>query len=617
MEILTSYLNHHRHSHILTIFDNGKQTNFYLQKVKRVEVYCISSVPNKVESINKDWFSKTIHPDFLVPVTGGYFFQGCDVMDHDMGRLEQKSSSGLTDISGRDNIGAINTLGYMKDETKQMQFVTVFRDGGGLYTKEKDYRVKFFHRLHIFNASEWIKLLLTFASIRRLKFETFRIIHICYDGERFDFPFAFAELYLEDEGYLCVDERWCRHKFIRQYLQDKFQFIDKDGTWLIYQKYSDVFAHCLIRNTQDRYLTSSPFVLWRKMLRFAHEAGCQEMQWRGVPSSILNNVEDFGRMLQLSTSIKETDIVLQKKNEFYYNVSKHFEDFASFVRWTKETAKTHHVICTTLYQSEDYLDAYFRNLDRLTEWITAKGSTWTIVFCYSESPDATVTMMEKYCTNKKNFVYMESPRLAKYRSVDIAVGRNQQMRLLHDHFHDFTEYMIVMDANYIHFENLCTETLDHAMTLRDQWDAISFQRQEYYDIWALSYDPYYLSCWSFEYECIETMKKDIVHRLQKLGENELMECVSAFCGFAIYAYPKFRDCWYSGYFELERFYRYNIEQNINLLQQNGIRFRLTNPECIVNYSEVTNDCEHKYFHLDAIEKHGARIRISPQFLFRV
>jgi|TARA_Y100000816_G_scaffold291197_1_gene281829 hypothetical protein len=615
MDILTDYLNHHRHSHILTIFDNGMQTNFYLRQVARVEVYCISHQPEKVESINQNWFSKSVHKDFPVVVEGGYFFPGCDVMDHDIGRLEAKTSSGLDDISFRDRVGAINTLGYMKESTRQMQFVSVFRDGGGLYTKENDYRVKFFHRLHTFHASEWIKLLVTFASIRRLTFETFRIIHICHEEGRFDFPFCFAELYLEEEGYLCVDEQWCRYGFIKKYLESKFQYIDKDGSWLIYQKCNENLAHCLRNNPHDRYLTSSPFVLWSKMLHFVHASESNQMKWT-IPPSVMNDAHNFSKMLGLTSHTRESDIVLQKTVESYYCVSEEFDGFLSFLEWTKKTAKTHHVICTTLYQSEEYLDAYFRNLDRLTEWITAKGCTWTIVFCYSESPDATFSMMEKYCATRKNFVYMESPRLAKYRSVDIAVGRNQQMRLLHEYFHDITDYMIVMDANYINFEELCTDTLDHAMSLRHEWDAISFQRQEYYDIWALSYDPYYLSCWSFEYECIDTMKKDLVHRLQKLGKNELMDCVSAFCGFALYAYPKFRNCWYSGYFELERFYRYNIEQNINLLQQKGIRFRLTNPECIVNYSEVTNDCEHKYFHLDAIEKHGARIRISPNYLFR-
>ena len=615
MNILTDYLNHARHSHVLTIFDCGFQTNFYLKHVKRVEVYCITYDPEIVRNMNEAWYSKPVHSNFPREIKEGYFFPGCDIMDHDVSRLSKGNPLGIHNITSRKNVGAVNTLGYLKDFTKDLEFVSVFKGGGGLYTTKKDYRTKFFHRLHIFDANEWIRLLVSFSETHKLDYEKFRIIHICYEADRIEFPFPFAELYLEEEGFLCVDERWCAHGFVEKYLGKKFQYIGRDGRWVIYQRRHDYIVPLLENNRNERYITSSEFVLWRKMLEASHVLPSDSEILLRFPSTNYEQAQTFGNMLGLSITPKNNGIFLKRAKDYYYHVSNRFDSFGDFIQWTKEHACHHTVICTTLYQSEEYLEDYFGNLQRLTNWITSKGQTWTVVFCYSKGTDNTIPRIQEYCATLDNFVYMESPRFAKYRSVDIAIARNHQMRMLHEYFSDFLEYMMVLDANYVNHDVLDTKVLDNVLRYRDDWDAISFQRKDYYDIWALSYDPYYLSCWSFEYQCIETMKNDIVERLARLSENELMECVSAFCGFMFYSYPKFRDCWYSGYFELERFFDYNIEQNIFILQEQGIRFRLTNPECIVNYSEVTNDCEHKYFHLDAIEKHGARIRISPQFLF--
>lgn len=84
--------------------------------------------------------------------------------------------------------------------------------------------------------------------------------------------------------------------------------------------------------------------------------------------------------------------------------------------------------------------------------------------------------------------------------------------------------------------------------------------------------------------------------------NELIPVYSAFNGFAIYKTRLFANCSYSS----------NIR--VDLFPINSIQMQMTmTNSCVVN--NVTNDCEHRAFHLEAIQKNGARIRITTKSLF--
>ena len=82
----------------------------------------------------------------------------------------------------------------------------------------------------------------------------------------------------------------------------------------------------------------------------------------------------------------------------------------------------------------------------------------------------------------------------------------------------------------------------------------------------------------------------------------MIECASAFGGFAIYRTNKFLNCYYYGRLNLSLIPQHLIKQNIDLFKGK------------FDYSKV-EDCEHRYFHLMAIDKNHARIRISPEIVF--
>ena len=140
---------------------------------------------------------------------------------------------------------------------------------------------------------------------------------------------------------------------------------------------------------------------------------------------------------------------------------------------------------------------------------------------------------------------------------------------------------------------------------RDDWDALSFNTTpKYYDLWALSIKPYYLSLFSWKKrdEYSKLIYDNINNLLKNTPSGELLKCASAFNGFAIYRSNNFLNCNYDGHLKL------------NLLPLNYI-FKDNN--CLNDTLDVSvkYDCEHRSFHLEAIYKNDAKIRISSDILF--
>jgi hypothetical protein len=146
------------------------------------------------------------------------------------------------------------------------------------------------------------------------------------------------------------------------------------------------------------------------------------------------------------------------------------------------------------------------------------------------------------------------------------------------------------------------------------WDSLSFNRPRYYDIWALSVEPYVFSCFHFpgKNDTVQVIMNYISHKLNKMDETQLLECYSAFNGFSIYKKSKFENCYYDWQVKnnFELISKTLIEKNENAL---GLKMSLID-QCHPAVNSST-DCEHRYFHMKAIEKNDAKIRISPLYLF--
>jgi len=262
------------------------------------------------------------------------------------------------------------------------------------------------------------------------------------------------------------------------------------------------------------------------------------------------------------------------------------------------------IIGACVYNAEKYLPNALTNLDKLK---TIFGE-YKIVFSCDEGNDNSLTLLTDYKKEDPNVVILRNYKpMFNIITVNIANARNKILDHIF-HYHPNTDFFIMIDLNYIHNEELHPEILEKYL-YRDDWDGLSFNKNEYYDIWALSVDPYFISMWHWRHPAIakDHMKKYVEGKLRELKDNELLECISAFCGFSIYKTNKFKNCSYTGLFDRDKLCHFGIDilKNIKAFKNHTYPLGSYHPP----------DCEHKYFHMEAIHKHGAKIRISAEKLF--
>jgi len=257
-------------------------------------------------------------------------------------------------------------------------------------------------------------------------------------------------------------------------------------------------------------------------------------------------------------------------------------------------------ICGTVRNCEKFLDKIFKNM----ELIGSIFEDYVIMLYYDVSTDNTLNKMKEYQKKNSKFLfYVNTGKLSQYRTFRLANGRNFCINFIKNNYPDY-EYFIVMDCDNVCAKNMNVNLLKHYLN-RNDWDSLSFNHPDgYYDCWALSIYPYIADCYLYNNSWNSGAKK--VETLSKIiNKKKLIQCSSAFNGFAIYRTNKFINCSYSGRLNLGVIPPKLLAKNIKSV--NG--FSKNN---LINDYE---DCEHRYFHFEAIKKNNARIRISPLCLF--
>ena len=268
-------------------------------------------------------------------------------------------------------------------------------------------------------------------------------------------------------------------------------------------------------------------------------------------------------------------------------------------------------ICGTVKNCEIYLDKIFRNMEQ----IASLFEDYAIILYYDMSSDNTLNKLTQYKLKNKRFhFYVNEDPLLKYRTYNIAKGRNYCINYINENYPDY-EYFIMMDCDDVCENNVNLNVIQKNL-LRDDWDCLSFNKKDYYDIWALSYGPYACSFFIFTHNGPkltlgknkllprDIMKKSITNTLANCPHNELIACYSAFNGFAIYKSNKFLDCKYDGTLNLNYIPKKLLLMNIQHLGK-----------IVTNSENIHFDCEHRRFHFEAMLKNNARNRISPEILF--
>ena len=254
-------------------------------------------------------------------------------------------------------------------------------------------------------------------------------------------------------------------------------------------------------------------------------------------------------------------------------------------------------ICGTIKNCEPFLNKIFKNIDK----IGSLFDDYKIIIYYDKSSDNTLKILTEYQkVNPKLFIYINKEPLSEHRTFRIAKGRNMCLNFIRKNQIEFP-YFIMMDFDDVNSTEINIEPIKKILN-RDDWDSVSFNKPLYYDTWALSINPYYLSCAHIGVNAGNTMSTYITNLLKNANKDDLIQCASAFGGFAIYRTDKFLNCHYYGGLNLSLLPEHLIKQNMALFKEK------------FNYNKV-EDCEHRCFHLMAINKNQARIRISPEIIF--
>ena len=245
-----------------------------------------------------------------------------------------------------------------------------------------------------------------------------------------------------------------------------------------------------------------------------------------------------------------------------------------------------------------YLSVVIENMHRIGKEVF-DDEYFILIYC-DYSRDGTVDILRRQQSDKFA-LHLNTEPMSQYRTHNIAKGRNYCIRYMREYFVD-TKYFIMMDCDNVCSSPINTSLLKKYVTERDaDWDALSFNKDPYYDIWALSIGPYVFSCYHFQYTYERELFDYITATIKKYkATDELIPCYSAFNGFAIYRTNKFINCTYYG----ELLFDYiPIKMLINRF--GPISYQYFPKE----------DCEHRRFHFEAIKRTNARIRISPEILF--
>ncbi len=264
-----------------------------------------------------------------------------------------------------------------------------------------------------------------------------------------------------------------------------------------------------------------------------------------------------------------------------------------------------------------YLPAVLTNIKQIGELF----DDYQIVISYDKSTDTTLQILESM---KAMFfptmeIIMGIPqKRSRIRTQNISNARNRILDYIQSTSNtrpDY-EYMIMMDMDDVCSGQINLDVLrkyvekERTEPSIQSWDALSFNRHEYYDIWALSIDPYVFSCWNFinRKQVVKQTQKYVEEKLELLLKNNvdgLLTCSSAFNGFALYRLKAFARVRYE----------WSIHKTVALFSKDTL-----DNNCKIVGGQICNtvdesDCEHRYFHMRATQTNGARICISPHCLF--
>jgi hypothetical protein len=261
-----------------------------------------------------------------------------------------------------------------------------------------------------------------------------------------------------------------------------------------------------------------------------------------------------------------------------------------------------YVICGCVKNCEPYLDKVFNNIKKMMEVINIVQ----IVISFDKSTDKSYEKLLELQKTFKLDIVTNNNFVSPHRTVNIANARNNILNYLRQKKDIKIDYFIMIDCDDVCAGSIDVNILKEAVQDKS-WDSISFNNIKYYDFWALSFDNYIYSCWHWNdpKQIIKIMSEHLLEKI-KNTEGKLIECDSAFGGFAIYKYDTFIKYSYVPVMNMKLF---DMQKIIKVVNETNIQPYLSD-----NTTGLYADCEHRSFHMTA-KQQGAKIYIYKDCLF--
>ena len=254
-------------------------------------------------------------------------------------------------------------------------------------------------------------------------------------------------------------------------------------------------------------------------------------------------------------------------------------------------------LCFCVRDCEPYLKDIFKNIDLLKR---TKATFYTI-FIHDNCTDNSPLILEEYKKNNKNVIVRTIENTSNSRTERIAKARNTCLQIVYNELKDIS-FHIMIDSDNACSAQWNVDIINKYLNNSDDWDSISFNRDHFYDIWALMFDDFKHHCWGFNHSTsvIQIMQKNIIEKLGKCKES--IDVISAFNGFAIYKTSKYKGLYYDGLYK-------NLKQIISDDDRKNTIESLKKFNIHTQINDSIESCEHLFYHVSAHKK-GLKMKIS-------
>ena len=147
-------------------------------------------------------------------------------------------------------------------------------------------------------------------------------------------------------------------------------------------------------------------------------------------------------------------------------------------------------ICGTVKNCGKYLEKVLENIETIGELF----SSFKIIISYDVSSDNSLEILQTYqqLHPLQMILHVNTEPLHEYRVYNIAKARNTCLDIIRQQFSTYT-YFIMIDCDDVCSEIRDIEPLKYYLENNPDsrnWNSISFNKDPYYDLWALSKYPY-------------------------------------------------------------------------------------------------------------------------------